>query len=222
MGFYSSSGTSLNIEGAQRLSLDDIASPIDFAMLESETITGSLSRPAGVAASDTLFAEVHAIQFDDDGNFINQFSRSVTLPSGEMSAAYSIDIPSTAVGSFRIQYLCFSCSGIVMSGYFESAGTTLNIDNAQQLSPLEVMVPINITMIQAAAINGELSRPPVADLSQIISSQITVTHLDENGIFVNEFSSSISFNSGERSKPYSVDVPPITSCLLYTSPSPRD
>ena len=210
-GFFNSSGTTLNVGEAQLLSLADISTPLNFEMVEADTISGVLSRPLGVDASQLISANVSVTYFDEDERVIDISSDSIVIASGQLNGNYSVDVIPTDSTFFVIRYSCFNCPGIVGEGYFNSNGTALNLDDAERLTDIDVASPVDFTMIRALSLSGSLSRPTGVDASQAISPQVVVTQLDEDGGFVNSFSQFIFMDSDQVSADYAIDIPPIVT-----------
>ena len=222
----------LNADEAELILSSQASIPVNLSVIRAATISGKLSRPLGADDSQSISPSVQVIQFDQTGAPIRTFSAFLNIGPREQSVEYSLEVPPLESGFFRLEYDCFSCPGIVTSGFFNPRGTTLISSEAQLVSFIEISSSLDFRMVPALSVSGELFRPLGVDLSDRITSDVSITQVDEDGNFLAPFSAFVAINAGEQSAQFSVDIPPNASsgsfrlayscCLLYTSPSPRD
>jgi hypothetical protein len=126
-----------------------------------KTISGTLSRPNGYPASGAIDVNVIA----EVSQQPNDITWNVTIPDGDQSAAYSIDVPDNQ--SYNIRYDIQSGAGVLRHGYIKTAfyktGPPPMDEHQNNASNIPIngddVNGINLTLMPAKLISGTIALP---------------------------------------------------------------
>lgn len=205
-GYYSTNGTVLNQSEATLVNVySEDQTNIDFKLLPKNTISGTVSRPSGSTVDKEVLLSVVV------SNGVNSGSVNVTIPSGEISAAYTINVAPAA--GYKINYSIAPCNEYVTKGYYRD-------NNGVSTVPLESNAT-TVTTVNGNVTNVKLTLIP----KKVISGTVTIPNgnAPAGGILLKVFAENTYFTDnvtvnipeGRNSATYTLYMPPLNDYRVY-------
>ena len=172
----------------------------------SNQISGVLSLPAGdVAPAGGVSVTVGYL------NSLNETGTAVfQISAGASSTTYSITVPTSPPGDWRIYYLCDGCGVYVRKGYYSSTGTTWDINAATLLAYGVDHTGIDLTLLPAYQISGTVYLPGT-DLAPAGGIWLDIQTWDTSGGAGSFGDNFTFFAEGTNSTSYTAVVPRVPS-----------
>jgi len=200
-GYYKKGSTVRYLSSATLITVEnEDLNDIDLELIEKRTISGILSMPSGTAPKGGISFEITAY------NSSTEAKVTVTIPEGESSVPYSINVP--ADEGYIIKCKLLTLQAIYMNEqYYSSGGTVYNVASASKISTLSGNQPnINIMLLEKRTVSGTLSFP---EGYYAPPGGIIFTHETDGRITF------IYIPEGERSAPFTIYYNPGVYKLYY-------
>ena len=197
-GFYSTAGTQWQSEQATLLRGGTNHDGIDLALLTGNTISGTVSRPAGSTAPGEY---VYVYADNRNGSVIWS---ATFLEAGAASGSYALIVPTDAGFSWAVHYTYGGSEAYLQTGYYSSDGTQWRYDKATLLQGGAHYSGINLILLTTNTISGLITLP---------DSQVAPT----DGLSVN-----VCFSDGNAAQCTSFTIPANSSGTGYTITLPSD
>lgn len=126
-GYYSLTGTVVDVNKASLLSGGFDYSDIDMTLFESKVISGTMRLPQDMILSTDLSFIVVAVSSAG-----TKFDR-ITIPAGNISAEYSITVPFGTAATWLIRYFSVRNDNLLSRGYYSALGTVPGEEDATGL-----------------------------------------------------------------------------------------
>jgi hypothetical protein len=206
-GYYSSAGTQWIASLATPLPGGTDCSTIDLILLTGNRISGTISLPGSdVAPPGGMGINVSALDQSISGSYAHF---STTIPEGESSTTYTLNVPPDANANFQIYYDYLGENSYFRTGYYSTTGTQWNSNLATTLSGETDYSTIDLTLITGNTINGTISLPG-SDIAPPGGMYIQVGASDQNGSEAYAYFST-TIPEGESSTTYTLTIPSDTS-----------
>ena len=122
-GFFSSTGTKLEVSEAEIIPYDTALAERELVMLRGQRFAGELSLPSGAVATEVTPNFVTATLFDTDCKPMTSFqSNNQAILIGGSSRSYALNVPLIGQSGYQISYSCApespcSNSGLAPQGW---------------------------------------------------------------------------------------------------------
>ena len=169
---------------------------------QSFTISGTVSLPPG----DIAPAGGVELSFSVHSNHIK-----ITIPQGQSSVPYSIDIPTDYVDSIHLGMYCVTnCDGYVEAYYYSAIASKTYTGNStfstENLQGGKSHTNVNMTLYRGVEISGTISLPPGETAQKEFSVGIWANELGTGGEPDHNNADYVQFPIGASSVSYSIMV----------------
>lgn len=201
VGYYNTEGTVRNKNEAEVLDLREMdMANVDIPLIQDMTISGTIKIPQGAAPAGGIRVVVTAT--DESGN---SSSDIVTVPEGESSADYYLNVPPNAYNSgYKVRYGVTSDEYATL-GYYSENGTKVLSDEATLVDVSSTNAEnINLMLIEKKIVSGIVSIPEgVAG-----KGGLSVTIIATSKLFGVDNTVIAFIPEGESMAPYTLRVSP--------------
>ncbi|WP_456378600.1 hypothetical protein [Thiolapillus sp.] len=158
-GYYATTGTTWDVTAATLLDLESSRGNLNLTLLAGSRINGNLSLPAGqTAPPGGLMIHVDAFSDQPDSEYVQQ---SFFIDQGENSIPYTLAAPPSVSRQWRLSYSYHGSTGDFHHlGYYATAGTTWDLNQATVLTGSTNYTGIDLELIALPQISGAISLPP--------------------------------------------------------------
>ncbi|MCX7922660.1 MAG: carboxypeptidase regulatory-like domain-containing protein [Clostridia bacterium] len=166
-GFFGVNGTVINYDEAEPVDVSfGNRSNINIAIMAGKTISGTVSLPGtDVAPEGGTRVTIEAVNdsgtpeiWEDDFRIFLE----VAIPGGSNAANYSITVPPSITGQYRINYYLESTADYVKQGYYSINGT---VPTDKQATAFDLSggskTGINLILLKGKTISGTIALPGV-------------------------------------------------------------
>jgi hypothetical protein len=204
LGYYAQGGTANFGGDATVLDGGQNYTGIDMTLLKGKTIQGTVSLPSGTAPAGGISVSVAVNSLNGD----YEYTSLTTIPEGDSSAIYLVNIPDDITGQWRVSYYYphYSGNDYLRKGYYAEAGTVWKIQEADLLTGGIDLSGINLTLLDplpTKTITGKVFLPNGMTAVNGQSVRVMVFNA-ENSLFL---MSNYPFNVGADSITYEVELP---------------
>lgn len=199
---YSENGTVNAFEAQTLLTGSFSYSGIDMNIVEQNTIAGSIALPSSTVANGDIELTIFA---GDNNQLAQGESKSVTIPSGSNASSYELEIPDLAdlATSWVVSYQCSSNCGIFQqNGFYTSAGTISNFENAEPLAGGANYSSIDLELLLPNTLSGTVSVPGATLTAPLTINLVTE---DVNGFDEQTVPVTIAAN-GDNTAAFSIGI----------------
>ena len=203
-GYYSDSGTVTSPDQATILPGDINSSDIDIDLIQGRVISGELSFPSGIAATNQ--SSTILVIAENPLNIAQNQILTVNFSVGQNQQDYSITLPDNG-HDWRLRYQCALCNaqGILTEGYYSTTGTVTSASLATILSGAINHSNIDLDLIGGFSISGELSFPSGVSATTQTRNVLIVAEnpldITQNQILT------VPFAVGQSRRNYSISIP---------------
>lgn len=206
-GVYNATGTQTQIEGAQKFQFNVATNSINFELLSSKLISGTISRSNEIDINQELAVQMTVTSVDQYRNYIDSETSNVIIYAGDLESRYQVPVSNEAYG-YTIRYSCVACSGIISNGFYSELGTVFLPRQADIIRQDQVLDDINLEMITARSIMGSVVRPDGVSNANAYFVEVSVFESDRDGAYLGTRYTTIRISANSNSAPFSLDVLP--------------
>jgi hypothetical protein len=206
-GYFSDQGTTSFQQESTDISNANFRGDIDLEIKKSHSARGTISRPNGDSAEAELSLSVVATLLDNQFNYVDGRTTSVTIPAGTNMVEYEVFLPD-ALGNILLSYTVDNGLSYLRKGYYSASQTVGSMRDASLLNSLDSYQGVDFTLLSNALITGTLKRPSNASTEQALSVSLYVRDQQPNGDFLGNRSLAFVIPSGQVSVPIYVPVNP--------------
>ena len=197
--YYSESGMTTDSSSAAKITVPETGvENIDLVVLKAKFITGTISAPAGMSASDYYSGRVRAQNTSTGAQYTTYFDFSGT------QYTYSLGIPADEAGPLYVSIYMYddSAEGVMIGEYcyWSESGMVFNRNNATAITPPEAGATVNLTIPKGLVASGNITIPSTLPADGDYYGRVYL--VDENG---NSYDSYFNFSEGTKS--YSISLP---------------
>ncbi len=180
---------------------------INMTLIEANTISGSITLPAGeVAPVGGIGVTVTAINLNDTSQ---SFSINTVITEQAANINYVLPIVGDITARWLVLYGCFSCQGYYQNqGRYSTSGTVTEFGAETLLAGSVNYLDVDINVLEEFSIQGQISLPG----GQLAASNfsISVRAFDDSG-FAQLEQTSITIAQGSNNANYEIVVPDLAS-----------
>lgn len=170
------------------------------------SISGQITLPPGVTASEDYFPSVSVQAFDENGFFVNSFFTSSIIPQGGTTVSYRVDgiDDGPTVSQYRVFVQCFGCGNTVPSAALNLDGSLNVLDsffNSSFIPKANLPTMVNFNLISGVTVSGQVILPVPNNTGRALSFAIFLRDLEQ---FTSSNSAFVTIEPGATSAPYSI------------------
>jgi hypothetical protein len=195
-GYYNSTATTWDYQQATLLAGGSDHASIDMTLLTVNTISGTVSLPAGkvapIGGMDVSVSLAGPVWGYD----------SVNIAEGASSGTYSMTVPAIADAQWSVSYSYGGDEAYVSGGYYNSTATTWDYQQATLLAGGSDHTGINLTLLTGNTISGTVTLPAPAPTGGMYV-YVEARNQDDSA----QDNASVNIAEGATSGAYSLTVP---------------
>ena len=195
--------------------ITSIPNSLELTIPASDLISGQISLPNGLLASEDITTDISLITLNNNGDFsdfINPIRRPVIL-AGTNSASFQIELPETEFSSAQLSYQCLGlssdCGISAYDGvhYYTPNGTEFLFEK-RLFSSSQLPRSLELAYAQPTFVSGSVVVPDGQNISNATTAFVELNlATSENNIFPAQINFPV--NSNQQNYPFTIALPPI-------------
>ncbi len=209
--FYSGVDTTTRRFDEAAIPINSVPATADFEASIQPSVSGQISLPSGLLASEDLTVSISISNVFDLGGFVRSrflASENVVISNSSMTATYKLFFDEVSSGDYVLQFNCQNCDGVFPNVYFTPDGNRFDMFTSR-LDFNQLQSPINVIFEAEQALTGQvqLRSGDTTSAEEIVGVQVNT--FDQNGDSVG---SAVSVDnqtilSGLNATSYAVSLP---------------